>query len=200
MAVPESEPQPEPATPTPPEQVQEDAIPRAPSWAKLVDRSATPGIAGAVLNLVAWPESAGNYNAWLGNARQNKVDLSTMTLGEIKLLQKRRIKSAGGSAIGRYQIILKTMKVLQERLHVSDAAAFTPAMQDHLALSLLEDAGYYKWLIRRLSTETFLHNMSKIWASLPKDSFNVSYYAGVGNNKALVRWDRCIEFLDSLER
>ncbi|MFB1488261.1 MULTISPECIES: hypothetical protein [unclassified Thiocapsa] len=42
----------------------------------------TPGPRGEVLDLLAQPESRGNYNAWFGNADQSAIDLTRMTVSE----------------------------------------------------------------------------------------------------------------------
>ena len=44
-----------------------------------------------------------------------------------------------------------------------------------------------------MSIETFATNLSKEWASLPKDASGISYYAGVSNNKAHTSWDNVIQ-------
>ena len=65
--------------------------------------------AGAVLDLVAGPESRGNYNAWYRAAHQSDLQLAELTVAEVRALQRRLVRKNGGSAIGRYQIIDDTL-------------------------------------------------------------------------------------------
>ena len=70
----------------------------------LTHGNVTGGRAGAVLDLIAEAESRGNYNAWHGNAAQRDVDLSALSVNEVRALQTELVRSTGGSAIGRYQM------------------------------------------------------------------------------------------------
>ena len=83
----------------------------------------TGGRAGAVLDLIATAESRGNYNAWHGNAAQRDVDLSALSVNEVRALQAELVRSTGGSAIGRYQILDDTLGSLATRLGLSGTSA-----------------------------------------------------------------------------
>ncbi|MBK1718619.1 conjugal transfer protein TraG N-terminal domain-containing protein [Thiocystis violacea] len=151
----------------------------------LIHGSVTEGGLGRVLDLISAPEAHGNYNAWYGHADQHRVDLSTMTVREIRSFQGQLLAQGnGGSAIGRYQIIPDTFDDLIARLHLSGDERFTPALQDRLALTLARDAGINGWIEGRIDDHAFAFNLSKIWAGLPKDASNASYHAGVGQNAA----------------
>ena len=153
----------------------------------LIHGNVTGGPLGGLLDLVATPESHGNYNAWYGHAEQSTVDLAAMTINEVRALQAQLLAQGnGGSAIGRYQIIPDTLDDLTQRLHLSGEERFTPALQDRLALVLARDAGVNRWLGGTLDDATFAYNLSAIWAGLPKDASNVSYHAGVGDNAAQI--------------
>ncbi|MEA3274268.1 MAG: hypothetical protein U9Q81_03015, partial [Pseudomonadota bacterium] len=75
--------------------------------------------AGAVLDLVAGPESRGNYNAWYRAAHQSEVQLVELTVHEVRALQERLVRRNGGSAVGRYQIIDDTLDDLIVRMGLS---------------------------------------------------------------------------------
>ncbi|NEV65198.1 conjugal transfer protein TraG N-terminal domain-containing protein [Thiorhodococcus minor] len=165
----------------------------------LIHENVTDGPLGGVLDLVAVPESHGNYNAWFGNAEQSDVDLSGMTLNDVRRLQTQLLDQGnGGSAIGRYQIIPDTLDDLTQRLNLSGEEHFTPALQDRLALVLARDAGVNRWLGGTLDDATFAYNLSAIWAGLPKDASNVSYHAGVGNNAARIDYGRVMDTLEGI--
>jgi conjugal transfer mating pair stabilization protein TraG len=146
--------------------------------------SVTGGRAGAVLDLIAAAESRGNYNAWHGNAAQRDVDLSALSVNEVRALQAELVRSTGGSAIGRYQILDDTLGSVAARLGLSGDERFTPALQDRLALQLARDAGLDRWLEGRLSDDQFARNLSQIWAGLPLDASNRSAYEGAAGNRA----------------
>jgi conjugal transfer mating pair stabilization protein TraG len=156
--------------------------------------SVSGGQLGAILDLIAGPESAGNYNAVYSKANSD-VDLSKMSLGEIKEYQKTLLKQNGGSAIGRYQFIPKTLQAVQKRMGLDDSTPFTPELQDQMATELLKDAGYEKFTAGGLPEEQFANNLSKIWAGLPKDASGKSYYDGVAGNKAHVPYEDVLEAL-----
>ena len=88
----------------------------------------------AVLDLVAGPESRGNYNAWYRAAHQNRLQLADLTVDEVRSLQTRLVRVNGGSAIGRYQIIDDTLDGLVARMGLSGGERFTPALQDRMAM------------------------------------------------------------------
>ncbi|WP_222932393.1 conjugal transfer protein TraG N-terminal domain-containing protein [Allochromatium humboldtianum] len=161
--------------------------------------SATEGHLGQLLDLIAVPESHGNYNAWYNEADQHQVDLSTLTLDQVRAFQQQLLDSGnGGSAIGRYQFIPSTLGDLIERLDLSGAERFTPALQDRLALVLARDAGVNDWMDGAMPTDTFAYNLSQIWAGLPKDASNQSYHQGVGDNAARIDHATVINTLEMI--
>ena len=171
--------------------------PRAPG--PLMHASVTEGRLGQVLDLIAVPESHGNYNAWYDNADQNDVDLSTLTLGEVRTLQQQLLDAGnGGSAIGRYQFVPSTLEDLTDRLGLSGSEPFTPALQDRLALVLARDAGVNDWIGGALPSDAFAYNLSKTWAGLPKDASNQSYHQGVGDNAARIDYTTVLERLAAI--
>jgi hypothetical protein len=142
----------------------------------------------AVLDLVAGPESRGNYNAWYRAAQQNALQLADLTVGEVRALQKRLVRANGGSAIGRYQIIDDTLAGLVTRMGLTGKERFTPALQDRMAMQLATDAGLEDWIDGGLGDERFAANLARVWAGLPADHRGRSFYAGIQGNRATLGW------------
>ncbi len=142
----------------------------------------------AVLDLVAGPESRGNYNAWYRQAHQNELQLADLTVDEVRALQKRLVRRNGGSAIGRYQIIDDTLDGLVARMGLIGKERFTPALQDRMAMQLAREAGLEAWLAGTLDDERFAANLARVWAGLPGDHSDRSVYAGIQGNRATLGW------------
>jgi hypothetical protein len=142
----------------------------------------------AVLDLVAGPESRGNYNAWYRSAHQQEVALAALTVSEVRALQRRLVRRSGGSAIGRYQIIGATLDGLIARLGLTGNERFTPALQDRMAMQLAHEAGLEAWLAGALDDERFAANLARVWAGLPSDQQGRSFYDGIQGNRATIGW------------
>jgi len=149
----------------------------------------------AVLDLVASPESRGNYNAWYRAAHQNALQLADLTVGEVRALQRRLVRENGGSAIGRYQIIDDTLDGLVARMGLTGEERFTPALQDRMAMQLARDAGLGDWIEGRVSDERFAANLARVWAGLPSDRRGRSFYAGIQGNRATIGWSTLVASL-----
>jgi conjugal transfer mating pair stabilization protein TraG len=130
-------------------------------------------------------ESCGNYNAVIGDAYRS-TDLSAYTLDDIyDLMDALLAEGQPSTAVGRYQIIRKTMQSLQTSKRLPDSTLFTPELQDQMAVSLMVGRGYAKWWVRRIGDEAFAHGLSCEWASLPDPyKHGKSHYDGVGPNHA----------------
>jgi hypothetical protein len=142
----------------------------------------------AVLDLVAGPESRGNYNAWYRAADQHAVQLAELTLAEVRALQRRLVRENGGSAIGRYQIIDDTLDGLMLSMGLTGKERFTPALQDRMAMRLGREAELQAWLSGALTDARFAANLARVWAGLPADGSGRSHYAGIAGNRAAVGW------------
>jgi len=81
------------------------------------------------------------HGAFTGGAR----NLVAMTLDEIDAMQSQMLKhpanNYNSSAVGRYQIVQKTLRGLRDDLGLSGSEFFTPEMQDRLAQQLLRQRG-----------------------------------------------------------
>ena len=113
------------------------------------------------LDIIARPESGGDYNAmnqgqsgdrpggsrkWLGK------DLTDMTIGEVLQRQSYeedrrnpRLNNYGIWAAGRYQIIPSTMRDAVKRTGLKSSDMFSPGNQDKLGLAVLKSQGIGAW-------------------------------------------------------
>jgi conjugal transfer mating pair stabilization protein TraG len=143
-----------------------------------------------LLEVIAKAESRGNYNAYFGNAANQQLKFTDMTIADVLEWQKRHVEAGNASsAVGRYQIISPTLVSLVKQLNINTSEKYDKAMQNRLAIALMERRGSINFVKEELSAETFAHELSKEWAALPKvigDSPETSFYAGDGLNRSLV--------------
>lgn len=141
-----------------------------------------------LLNTIAKVESKHNYNAYFGNSANTSVKFTDMTVNEVLAWQKQFVEQGNASsAVGRYQFIDSTLQGLVRQLNIDGNTKFDEALQDRLAVALLERRGIREYVDNKISREEFAHNLSKEWAALPRvigDNPEQSYYAGDGLNKA----------------
>ena len=136
----------------------------------------------ALLDFIGQKESNGNYNILVGG--KTEPNLTNMTISEVLDYQKTMLRRGHEStAVGKYQIIKKTLMGLVKAGYAKLTDVFNPQTQDKLALGLLKDAGLNRYLSKKISTEKFADNISGIWASLPFKT-GKSFHHGVGSNKS----------------
>lgn len=130
-------------------------------------------------------ESGGNYDAVIGEPHAHD-DLARKPLSEIyRMMAHLLVLGRPSTAVGRYQIIRRTLRPLQAALRLPDGELFTPALQDRLAVRLLVGRGYRTWWRGGMTNEEFAHGLSCEWASLPDpERDGRSHYDGVGANHA----------------
>lgn len=152
-----------------------------------VPKSSNPEV-GALLDLFGRSEGTDRrrgYNETLGYGKftGGDVELTKMTLGEIKALQRKMLAHKdnewNSSALGRYQIVGKTLRKLQSQMGLGDDVRFDEKTQDAMALQLLKGRGYDKWKAGKMSDEDFMDNLAQEWASVPTRN-GTGYY---GNQK-----------------
>jgi muramidase (phage lysozyme) len=149
-----------------------------------------------LLSLIGHAEGCDNYDVVYGG---KILPLSQTTVYEVLRMQERwRREGARSTAVGKYQFIYKTLKELQKSYKIPLDANFNGELQDYLAELLLKRRGLDDFLKGSLSPEKFMLNLSKEWASLPKDKTGVSYYAGDGLNKALVTPEKLLGVLEEV--
>lgn len=90
-------------------------------------------------------------------------------------------------AIGQYQIIPSTLKMLLARSGLSPATKFTPEVQDRLGDILIADAGYNEFVAGKLSASNFMNNLAKIWAGFPMANGRSAYHGKAGNKASFSR-------------
>ena len=137
-----------------------------------------------LLDFIAGGESGGNFNAVIGSAHSTN-DLGQLDLAGIYVLMANLLhKGEPSTAIGRYQFIRATLQSLAKALPLD--TKFTPALQDQLAIDLLNTACHYQnWRRGTISDEGFAHLLSCQWASLPDpQNGGKSHYDHVGPNHA----------------
>lgn len=108
---------------------------------------------------------------------------SNMTLQEIFDWIKRTPNQH--HAIGRYQIIPDTLADLVRSNGIDLSRRFDPELQDHLAMVLLERAGYNKFNAGLMGHATFMDAIARVWAGLPLAN-GKSAYQGVAGNRAVI--------------
>jgi conjugal transfer mating pair stabilization protein TraG len=143
-----------------------------------------------LLEVIAKAESRGNYNAYFGNAANQQLKFTDMPIADVLEWQKRYVEAGNASsAVGRYQIISPTLVSLVKQLNINTSEKYDKAMQNRLAIALMERRGSINFVKEELSAEAFAHELSKEWAALPKvigDSPETSFYADDGLNRSLV--------------
>lgn len=124
-----------------------------------------------------------------------------MTVAQVLAAQKGWSKAHGSGAAGAYQFMRATLAgLLKEVAWLRGDHRFDAALQDRLALHLLNRRGLAAFLAGEIGRAEFARRLAMEWASLPvlTDSKGSrqrvrrgqSYYAGDGQNRALVRPER----------
>lgn len=153
--------------------------------------SYTASQSGDILDFISKGE--GDYNSSNRGTRNNKIvgstnntfingnPLAESTIGEIMQAQKE-----GLFAVGRYQFIPSTFRIVVDQLGIPEDAVFTPELQDRMGLQLLMGnkrpklAAYLRG--EDVDVNTAMLEFAKEWASVPDPNTGKSYYAGTGNN------------------
>lgn len=160
--------------------------------------SAATGGVKQLLDLIAIPESGGDYNriyAGISRADYPKKPLTQMTVGEVLDWQDSIDSKYNSEAAGRYQIMEDTLR----GLGLPRRMKFDAAGQDKAAMILLERRGLKKYKRGQISAEQFALNLAKEWAGLPvpfktKGAKKTvmpgeSYYAAFNGNRAGISVD-----------
>lgn len=156
-----------------------------------VNKSTISGVEGKVLDWISQFESDGYYDKMYGGKRYPEI--LNMSLRELVAFQKKHINNLkrrgirnATSASGRYQFITSTLVATVKEMGLNpDSTKFSPKIQDEMIIHVLKKyRGLDRWLVGKLPTNAFLKNLSQEFASLPNPETGVSFYQGVGNNKA----------------
>jgi hypothetical protein len=132
--------------------------------------------------------------------------LTAMTVAEVLEWQSEAIRRyrqrwqvrIGYSAAGRYQIIRATLRsLIDSDWKMTDL--FSAETQDLLALNLLRQRGWDRWLAGRLTDAAFANALSMEWASLPYRT-NRSYYDSDGHgNRSRISRDEVLGVLRAIK-
>ena len=149
---------------------------------------------GGLLDVIARYESGGDYNIVYGGSRiQPPRPITQMTVQEVRNWQDQSVAAGSkSSAVGKYQIIRKTMDQIIAGGALRRSELFGPAAQDRAAMFLLNRRGLSQYQNGQISETTFAQRLSQEWASLPaatqdrngNPAQGQSYYAGDGLNRA----------------
>jgi muramidase (phage lysozyme) len=162
--------------------------PRAQTVALAVVRApAGAGRLARLRDLIAAAEAGpAGYDAVQHGARVRPARAPTeMTLDEIFAW----IAETPGQphAIGRYQVIPKTLRHLVARLDLPGHARYSPDVQDLMADQLMREAGLDRFLAGEIGRHAFMNALTRVWAGLPTDS-GKSHYHGYAGNAATMSW------------
>jgi muramidase (phage lysozyme) len=111
------------------------------------------------------------------------VELVKMTLKELLALQTKMLKDPdnkwNSSALGRYQIVSKTIRAIRAALESRYPLTrlYDEDCQDEMACYLLGVRGIDKYLAGRMKEDTLINNLAKEWASFPTTQ-DKGHYAG----------------------
>jgi muramidase (phage lysozyme) len=137
-----------------------------------------------ILDLIGRAESGGNYNILVGG--KVNPDLTSMTIRDVLNFQNSMIAQGHEStAVGKYQIIQKTLQGLLTQGVVSPNETFSPGTQDKLAVALLNQVGWTQFQNGKMSPDQMADSIARIWAGFPLSNGR-SAYQGVGSNKATI--------------
>lgn len=141
-----------------------------------------------LLETIARGESGGNYNAHFGNPANQSIRFTDMTIADVLEWQTKHVQKGNMSnAVGKYQIIQPTLIDITEAMDVERDEKFDEALQDRIAIALIDRRGAREYANNDLTQEEFAANLAKEWAALPKTTGSnpqESYYASDGINKS----------------
>lgn len=138
----------------------------------------------ALKNLVGHHESSNDYNRVYGSGVK-RIPLNDMSVNEVLAWQRNYVKNGSpSSAVGKYQIIQDTLRGLKTEMGLTGNEKMDADLQDRMFMHLAKRRGLDDFLSGKIDQDTMLKNLSKEWASLPKDNSGRSYYHGDGLNRA----------------
>lgn len=123
------------------------------------------------------------------------TNVAVMKLRSVRALQDIALKAGSkSSAVGGYQFIKKTLIRVMADLKLTGDEMFASALQDRMAIHLMNGRGYQKYMAGSISAEAFCNNLAMEWASLPVVTVcrgqnrivqpGETFYAGDGLNRA----------------
>ena len=120
------------------------------------------------------PLAFGKY----GGAAGTTKPLSQMTIGEVKALQSQILNNPSNnmnsSAVGKYQIVGKTLRGLQNKMGFKDTDVFSPELQDKMATELLKGRGLDSYLAGKMGDDQFQGGLANEWASIQRPGMSTA--------------------------
>lgn len=154
-----------------------------------VDRTFAPASnidSSNILRLIASVESGNNYDIIVGG--KTDKNLRSSTISQLS-------KKYGRKALGMYQIQMPTAIGILKANNIDPTNfKFDENGQTTIAKLLLKHRGYG----RIKDPNVLARNLSKEWASLPRDASNKSYYDGVQGNAARVDFNTLVNTLKKI--
>lgn len=154
-----------------------------------------------MLELIGKGESGGDYNIVNSKAQRGIAPpkpLTEMTINEVLEWQRAesgRQRDAGdkapSSAAGKYQFIRATLDDTRRSMGLSGKEKFDQAMQDKMAMHLLNKNGYEAFMKGRISESEMVRRVAGTWSSVA-DLNGRSAHEGIGNNAASISVGRTI--------
>lgn len=134
------------------------------------------------------------YNTAFGD---KTVNFTSMTVDQVLQWQlDNNPPGLGTAAAGGYQIIRPTLLELKDEMGLKGNEIFDKNLQDEMAIVLLEGRG----LFDGLTASNLAYNVSKEWASVPKDASGKSYYDKDGINSAQIDYGTIIAAINDLDQ
>jgi len=148
-----------------------------------------------LLDMIARYEGGVNgYDVVYGGSRiQPPRPITQMTVQQVRNWQDESVRAgSASSAVGKYQIIRKTMDLIISSGTIRRSELFDADCQERAGRYLLERRGYSQYQSGQLSETEFAQRLAQEWASLPavtrdkqgRTASGQSYYAGDGLNRA----------------
>lgn len=155
------------------------------------------GVMKEVLDFASGPESNDNYDTAYSSSGKN-YGATSKTINEILEDAPNRVKSFGGSAIGRYQMMPDTIKDEMKYMGLTGEEQFTPELQDQMMINrLLRMRKGEDWASGNLDDISFASHLSREFGSFPHPDTGKTYYEGT-KNKALKSTEDVLNFLKEL--
>lgn len=167
----------------------------------------------ALLDAIGKHEAPKGYGQIYGGAKgvPKDTDVSKLTLdGVLKLQQKMKDAGSASTACGRYQFLRKTLQATISQMGLDGDELWSPALQDRMAVHLMNGRGLEIYLAGNMSRDAFCNNLAMEWASLPvvtriKGQKRMvdpgeTYYAGDKLNKAFHTSQAIIALVEALRQ
>lgn len=145
-----------------------------------------------LLGLSEGTDKKRGYNETLAYGAYTDGDrnLVAMTLDQIEQLQTKMLlhpkNKLNSSALGRYQIVRKTLRKLKTDLKLSGTLLYDKGLQDRFGVELMRGRGIDIWLAGDMSEDALINALAKEWASLPTTS-GFGHYDGQRASVSVVR-------------